>query len=54
MNQPRAESEYSNKRPYVSPVMQIYGNLADLTAAIGKAGETDHATGKGANPMNTH
>ena len=33
------------KRPYVSPVIQVYGNIRAITQNVGKTGSPDGGTG---------
>ena len=33
------------KRPYAPPELQIYGDLAQITATAGNKGKTDHGIG---------
>ena len=32
------------KRPYVSPVIEVYGNIRAITQAVGQKGNPDGAT----------
>lgn len=32
------------RRPYVSPVIQIYGNIREITKSLGKNGGSDGGT----------
>jgi hypothetical protein len=36
------------KKPYKSPRLEIYGDLREITQAVGKTGKTDGNPGKGA------
>lgn len=33
------------KRPYVSPVIQVYGSIRAITQAVGSQGNSDNGTG---------
>lgn len=32
------------KKPYLSPILKVYGNVKELTRSVGTVGNTDHGT----------